>query len=88
MQAYFGEVINTLGKRQRLILDAFLYKNNYTNTELANFLNLPINTVTPRIFELREKGIIVEKETRHCNITGRTAKAWELNNEGGQTTLF
>ena len=42
--------------------------------------DLPINTITPRIFELRQKGLVVEHEKRKCTITGHPAIAWRVKN--------
>ena len=78
LQAYFGEVIETLGMRQHQVLGAFTKKENFTNTELASFLQWPINTVTPRCLELRERGLVTEHCKRKCKVTGRSALCWEI----------
>ena len=49
-----------------------------TNTEIADSLHWPINTVTPRVFELRGKGLVKEDCKRECLITGRTVIAWRV----------
>lgn len=70
-----------LGRRQAQVLNVFLnYPGfNYTNTELSKVLGLPINQVTPRVYELRQKGLLVEATRRVCNVTGRVVIAWGLN---------
>ena len=82
LKAYFEEVKPTLGKRQKVVLEAFKCKENFTNTELADFLQWPINCLTPRVFELREKGLLEEIKRRSCKVTGRTAIAWSLSKKG------
>jgi hypothetical protein len=37
----------------------------------------PINRVTPRVFELREIGLVEEVGKRKCHDTGGTAIAWK-----------
>ena len=77
--AYYIDVIPTLNERHRAVMQMFLEGQTYTNTELANALDWPINTVTPRVFELRAKGYLIEVEKRPCNITRRVAIVWGLN---------
>src|SRR3990167_8416897 len=78
LQAYFGEVVKTLGERQQMVLEAFTHKENFTNTELASYLQRPINTITPRVFELRAKGLLNLHCVRPCKVTGRVAKCWKI----------
>lgn len=80
LEAY-EEVKKTLGTRQLRVLEKLDYNPTaMTNTELAYAMDLPINTITPRIFELRQKGLVKEHEKRKCTITGRTAIAWRVKN--------
>lgn len=79
LQAYFGEVLKDLGRRQAEVLEVFT-RGNFTNAELALELRLPINSITPRVFELREKGLVEEDIVRQCKATGRKAKVWKLKN--------
>ncbi len=88
LQAYFQEVRPTLGDRQRKVLWALCERTELTNNELAQILNWPINTVTPRIFELRVKGLVEESSRRQDRVTGRTAIAWKIKSEHIQTKLF
>lgn len=78
LNAYLGEVVETLGTRQKAVLDAFTKKENFTNQELAEFLGWPINTVTPRCLELRRKGMLMLSGTRPCKSTGRMAMVFRL----------
>lgn len=65
-----------LGARQKAILDVITYLGTCTNSEISKFLGLPINVVTPRVYELREKGCVVLDTKRECKITGRLVMAW------------
>lgn len=85
--AYHGDVLPTLGERQQAVYEAFLNETNgMTNTELSTRLGWPINTVTPRVFELRKIGMLRESTKRSCTITGRRAIEWVVVNR--KETLF
>lgn len=73
----YNEVLGDLGRRQKQVLEAFQIKD-FTNQELSEYLKWPINTITPRVGELRIKGLVVEKERRKDKSTGRTAIVWGL----------
>lgn len=91
--AYYGEVMESISNRHRDVLRVFGENPSmdFTNAELAEELNLPINSVTPRVYELRgldknvnvdpDNPILVEAQVRKCLVTGRTAKAWRMNYE-------
>jgi predicted ArsR family transcriptional regulator len=88
IQAYRNDVAPTLWQRQRAVMEALRNRPEFTNNELAEFLQWPINTVTPRIFELRAKGKVEESSRRQDGVTGRTAIAWRIKRETGQTKLL
>ena len=88
IQAYQNDVKPTLGQRQRAVMEALRYRPEFTNNELAEYLQWPINTVTPRIFELRAKGKVEESCRRADGVTGRKAIAWRIKKEIGQTKLL
>ena len=82
LNVYRDEVEPTLSARQEAVLSAFSRRENFTNLELARFLEWEINTVTPRVKELRDKGILEEHCKRTCRISGRTASCWQIKLEG------
>jgi DNA-binding MarR family transcriptional regulator len=86
LKVYREEVEPTLSARQEAVLSAFRRRERLTNLELARFLEWEINTVTPRVKELRDKGILEEHCKRTCNISGRTAICWQIKIIG-QLTL-
>ena len=49
-----------------------------TNSEIAASLHAPINTITPRVWELRRLGLVVEACRRECRVTGRRCIAWKV----------
>jgi predicted transcriptional regulator len=75
--AFLYDIKPTLGARQRFVLDEILKHPNITNCELSERLQIPINTVTPRVGELRKMCLVDEDVRRKCQITGRLAIAWK-----------
>jgi hypothetical protein len=47
-----------------------------SNMEIAERLKKPINTITPRVFELRQKGRVKNCGTARCPVTGKTVNVW------------
>lgn len=71
----YYEVLNTLSKRHKEVLLAMKHLNKpVNNLMVAQFLNLPINSITPRMNELRAKGILIYYETKACPITLRSTR--------------
>ena len=89
IKAYY-DIKNSLGKRQKQVLDFLKAEYPYvmTNNEIAHELDLPINCVTPRIFELRKRGLVRAYGKRHCSITGRLAIEWGLDSREKKQLLF
>jgi|TARA_Y100000310_G_C20644924_1_gene796012 DNA-binding MarR family transcriptional regulator len=73
--AYLG-IQDSISERQHLILEALNERGQASNMELAKHLGWEINRVTPRIFELRTKGLVTAAIKRKCQITGNTCIAW------------
>ena len=77
----YQEIRPRLGKKQKEVYkilkaarDTHFY---FSNCELAFFLNWPINTVVPRVKELRDLGLVVLSRKRLCERTGRLVMAWK-----------
>ena len=80
IKTYLNEIAPTLGSRQIKVLVVF-EKNNardFTNSELARELEVSINRVTGRVFELRKAGFLEESMRRPCQVTRRTVMAWKM----------
>ena len=93
--AFWGEIYPSLSPRHKEVVHIFRDNiKDFTNRELLSELriydpNREINSVTPRVYELRGCGknnpftlwpILIKSRTRKCEITGRMAIAWQLNN--------
>ena len=60
-KAYFTEVHPKLGDKQQKVLVALqMSRRPVNNQEIAEHLGWPINSVTPRVQELRELGKVEE----------------------------
>ena len=72
----FQEVQKNLGERQLQIYKTLQKLGEATNTMIARKYGVPINTVTPRIFELRRMGLVIYSYEDICPITNRKAIFW------------
>lgn len=86
----YHEIKPTLGERQKEVYEILSLYPDLTNTEISEKLGLPINSITPRIFELRKYGKVEESCKRKCRVTGRTVIAWRVCRvlENTQLTMF
>ncbi len=78
LEAYM-QIQPHLGKAQWHIY-RFMFNHadrDFTNKQLAYELKKPINTVTPRVLELREMGLIVASK-KVLQLNGRWAWAWKV----------
>lgn len=65
-----------LGKTQKAVLDALRFFPDATNAEIADYMDWPVNRITPRMGELRKQGLVLDAGRRRCKVTGSTAHAW------------
>jgi hypothetical protein len=68
-----GSILNELNQRQIEVLKTIKVIQPCNNLQISNYLNLPINSITPRCQELRKKGIVIYHHTSACPITGRAS---------------
>jgi DNA-binding MarR family transcriptional regulator len=67
-----------LNERQHLILDTIKQNPGISNHELSQFLGLEINSITPRVKELRDKGLVVCCGTKKDTCTGMNVMTWKI----------
>ena len=80
----YEKVLQNVGERQLEVLKCLntfsdVWGNDSdsaSNMMLAEKLEWSINCVTPRIFELRQKGLVYEHHMGNCKITNRKAIYW------------
>ena len=66
-----------LGTTQKAVLDALRFFPDATNAEIADYMDWPVNRITPRMGELRKQGLVFDAGRRTCKVTGSTAHAWK-----------
>ena len=74
----FHFILNSIGRRQTAVYKAIEKGVSMTNSEIAVYLQLPINQVTPRTNELVKKGLVRNNGKRECNITHQKCMTWEI----------
>lgn len=74
----FREISEEINDRQAKVYNTIALMPKINNTEIAKYLKKPINTITPRVHELRKKGLIKQAGTKKCPITNKTTMAWEI----------
>jgi len=75
--AYVG-ILEELGERQKAVYKAIRELQVCNNTQIADELNLPISSITPRVNELRQKGVVVLDKKDYCHITNRLTMFWRV----------
>ena len=71
----YDKVLESLGQRQRVILNGLKKYGPTTNKELSKCLGIEINKVTPRVQELRKLGMVQLSGNRR--VEGFMSKVWE-----------
>jgi DNA-binding MarR family transcriptional regulator len=74
MMAYLTDVKPKLNQKQHAVYRAIEEYGPITNKQLAEAMDLPVNTITPRVLELRQKNHIIS-----CYVAedgGRKAHYW------------
>lgn len=70
--------LTDIGQRQAQVYYALKELGQANNLMIAKKLGLPINSVTPRVLELRNKGIIQQAMTLPCPATKRLTRFWRV----------
>ncbi|WP_195167157.1 winged helix-turn-helix domain-containing protein [Mycobacteroides abscessus] len=78
-RAAFDEVKPDLGRRQAAVLAELRSNGPSCNQEIAEGLGWPINTVTPRVNELVERGKVREAFRERYAPTNRRVIFWAAN---------
>ena len=70
-------ISSTLSRRQAEVLECLKVYGAMTNLEIARKMGREINTITPRIYELRRKGLVCSAGSK-IDVTGHRAMVWVL----------
>lgn len=65
--------------KRRKVLNAIKEHGGLSNEQIANILNMPIQTVCARCRELQLKGLVMDSGLRVETAYGRKAKVWVYN---------
>lgn len=76
LESYFNEVKPNLNNKQKLVLEALEEIFPANNKMVAEHLDWPINSVTPRMLELRNKQQVIEAYIAK-DINGRKSIFWK-----------
>ena len=66
-----------LGLKQKLVYDTLALVEEASNKDLVNLLGWPINTITPRVLELRNMGLVECAGEKYDNRTNRSELTWK-----------
>jgi hypothetical protein len=72
----FMDILPELGDRQKQVLDVIRKIPLVCNYEISVILGLPINSITPRVKELRELGMVVCMGTKLDKVSKRNVMIW------------
>ena len=78
----YRSIQRELSDRQKAVFD-IIRRGDRSNTEIASALGWPINRVTPRVFELRQLGLVFPNGKAVCPITLRRVQKWTARKPNG-----
>ena len=71
-------LIPNLGERQQQIYDIIIKHSNVSNLDISRISILPINSITPRVKELRDKGLVILSGYKKDHITQKRMMCWSV----------
>ena len=77
MEAY-ESILYDLGQRQQQVYDVIEQHEGVSNLDISRILNLPINSVTPRVKELRDYDLVKFYKYKQDRITKRWVMTWTV----------
>lgn len=84
LEAY--HTLNNVGQKQAMVFDAIKTLGKASDLDIANFLDMPINRITPRRNELVEMNLIKEAKRDIHAFTGKRVIFWEVKEEAKKIT--
>ena len=72
----YAEVLENLGERQSQVYEVIRRLKSCSNFRISKELDLPINSITPRVKELREFGVVMQHK-KDMGETGRLVIYWK-----------
>ncbi len=77
----YKEAKQKLNQKQNIVLYTLQQIHPATNLDIAHHLGWAINSVTPRVHELRAKKLVVEAKKAIDPRTGRKSMFWRPNKQ-------
>ncbi len=72
------QIKNRRGTNQQKVYNMIVYLGEANNRELSEILNWPINRITPRVKELRDKRLVGVSRTGKDQKTKRMTIYWKV----------
>jgi DNA-binding MarR family transcriptional regulator len=76
LDAYYN--IQKLSQKRKMVYDAIQELGEATNMDIADHLGWTINRITPRVLELREKGLVEVAKKQKSRQTKRLSYFWKI----------
>jgi len=70
-------LIPELGNLQETVYNCIIEHPGMSNHDIARYLGWEINRVTPRVKELRDKGLVIVSHHKTDGITSRRVICWK-----------
>jgi len=69
-----------LSQRRFEVYEALFYHGPLTANEAREHIggHVPLNSVSPRMAELKDRGVVVEVGEKICSVTGKKAILWDV----------
>jgi len=77
----YADVLEQLGERQKEVFRVLRELKTANNTMIAEKIGLPINSVVPRIYELRKMGVVIFYKKDLCPITNKKTIFWKCRRD-------
>jgi len=74
----YKEILKKLPESKARVIKALEKLGKASNREIAEFLNLPVNSITGRCKELRAEGVLIESGSKWDKITNRTVTLFQI----------
>ena len=74
----YANLLENLGERQMDVYKVIHRMGPISNTEISDYLHLPINCITGRTNELVKKEMVMEAKKDLCPITNKLVIFWKV----------
>jgi len=75
LEAYY-DIMPSLSKRQNMVYNIIKLYPGVSNLDISRILCVPINSITPRVYELRMYNLVKFSHKKRDRITGKSCRCW------------